>query len=87
MLSAKHGEYNVRGKRAPPHEDSEGRGCTPEESIAIAQVQVWAVQNGFSDLLEEALVAAGERGWIDDNSDPNDGKMRITREGWENGNA
>ena len=62
-------------------------GCTPEESIAIAQVQVWAVQNGFSDLLEEALVAAGERGWIDDNSDPNDGKMRITRQGWENGNA
>ena len=62
-------------------------GCMPEESIAIAQVQVWAVQNGFSDLLEEALVAAGERGWIDDNSDPNDGKMRITREGWENGNA
>ena len=62
-------------------------GCKPEESIAISQVQAWAVQNGFSDLLEEALVAAGERGWIDDNSDPTDGNMRITPDGWDNGNA
>jgi len=62
-------------------------GCTPEEPIAITQVQVWAVQNGFSDLLEEALVAAGEKGWIDDNNDPTDGKMRITSEGWDSGNA
>jgi len=62
-------------------------GCTPGEPIAIAQVQAWAVQNGFSDLLEDALVAAGEKGWIDDNSDPNDGQMKITPEGWDNGNA
>ena len=62
-------------------------GCTPEESIQVTQVQVWAVENGFSDLLKEALVAAGERGWIDDNSDPGDGRIRITPEGWDSGNA
>ncbi len=62
-------------------------GCKPQESIALAQVQAWAVQNGFSDLLEDALVAAGEKGWIEDNSDPNDGQMRLTPAGWDNGNA
>ena len=62
-------------------------GCKPEEPVEIAQVRAWAEQNGFSDLLEEALVAAGERGWIDDNTDPGDGRMKMTREGWDSGNA
>ena len=62
-------------------------GCKPQEPIALAQVQAWAVQNGFADLLEDALGAAGERGGIEDNHDPNDGQMRLTPAGWENGNA
>jgi hypothetical protein len=62
-------------------------GCTPKQSIEITQVQAWAEQNGFADLLEDALTSAGEMGWIDDDEDPTNGRMKLTPEGWENGRA
>lgn len=63
-----------------------GVGCTPAEPVEIAQVQIWAEKNGFSEMLEDALVSAADLGWVEDGR-PDDGRLVITPQGWENGNA
>jgi hypothetical protein len=60
-------------------------GSTPDTPIELARVQVWAENNGFADLLEEAIASASDLAWIEDDGDPANGQMKITSTGWDQG--
>lgn len=61
-------------------------GGTTKEPVPLVEIQKLAEKNGFTDLLEEALVSAASAGWIEDGA-PDDGQIQITKEGWDRGNA
>ena len=50
-----------------------------------AQVQDWATQAGLDSILDEALVSAGDNGWIDNGPIP--GTIKLTQNGFTIGSA
>lgn len=60
-------------------------GVEVDVPVQIAQVQKWATTAGLDSILEEALVSAGDNGWIDHGPIPR--TIKLTQNGFMFGSA
>ncbi len=62
-------------------------GAAPDSNVANAQIAQWGKDSSLDpDDVDAALAHATSKGWIDRSSSPA-GTIRLTRAGFDNGNA